>query len=123
MRKTESPRCGLTRILLQRGPGLKSSLRTQNPKGKSYSTPAGDKAEEKAQAELLTLQAQLKTLEQHTSVNDVISKQRQDLWQTENQFTVLQEAAGRRQLTAQENPAGAQGRNARVQAAAGRPGR
>ncbi|HAU5600687.1 TPA: phage tail tape measure protein, partial [Citrobacter freundii] len=47
-------------------------------------------------------QAQLKTLEQHTSVNDVISKQRQDLWQTENQFTVLQEAAGRRQLTAQE---------------------
>jgi hypothetical protein len=35
-------------------------------------------------------------------VNDVISKQRQDLWQTENQFTVLQEAAGRRQLTAQE---------------------
>lgn len=74
----------------------------KTPKGKSYSTPAGDKAEEKAQAELLTLQAQLKTLEQHTSVNDVISKQRQDLWQTENQFTVLQEAAGRRQLTAQE---------------------
>lgn len=74
----------------------------KTPKGKSYSTPAGDKAEEKAQAELLTLQAQLKTLEQHTSINDVISKQRQDLWQTENQFTVLQEAAGRRQLTAQE---------------------
>lgn len=74
----------------------------KTPKGKGYSTPAGDKAEEKAQAELLTLQAQLKTLEQHTSVNDVISKQRQDLWQTENQFTVLQEAAGRRQLTAQE---------------------
>lgn len=74
----------------------------KTPKGKSYSTPAGDKAEEKAQAELLTLQAQLKTLEQHTSVNDVISKQRQDLWQTENQFTVLQEAVGRRQLTAQE---------------------
>ncbi|BBV82841.1 phage tail tape measure protein [Enterobacter kobei] len=74
----------------------------KTPKGKGYSTPAGDKAEEKAQAELLTIQAQLKTLEQHTSVNDVISKQRQDLWQTENQFTVLQEAAGRRQLTAQE---------------------
>lgn len=74
----------------------------RTPKAKGYTTPAGDKAEEKAQAELLTLQAQLKTLEQHTSVNDVISKQRQDLWQTENQFTVLQEAAGRRQLTAQE---------------------
>ncbi|ELC7377669.1 phage tail tape measure protein [Enterobacter asburiae] len=74
----------------------------RTPKAKGYTTPAGDKAEEKAQAELLTLQAQLKTLEQHTSVNDVISKQRQDLWQTENQFTVLQEAAGRRQLTSQE---------------------
>lgn len=74
----------------------------RTPKAKGYTTPAGDKAEEKAQAELLTLQAQLKTLEQHTSVNDVISKQRQDLWQTENQFTVLQEAAWRRQLTAQE---------------------
>uniref|UniRef100_UPI001B354965 phage tail tape measure protein n=1 Tax=Escherichia coli TaxID=562 RepID=UPI001B354965 len=72
------------------------------PKSKGYTTPAGDKAEEKAQAELLTIQAQLKTLEQHTSVNDVISKQRQDLWQTENQFTVLQEAAGRRQLTVKE---------------------
>ncbi|MEI9740409.1 phage tail tape measure protein [Enterobacter kobei] len=74
----------------------------KTPKGKSYSTPAGDKAEEKAQAELLTLQAQLKTLEQHTSVNDIISKQRQDLWQTENQLAVLQEASGRRQLSAQE---------------------
>ncbi|WP_410699986.1 phage tail tape measure protein [Citrobacter farmeri] len=74
----------------------------KTPKGKSYSTPAGDRAEEKAQAELLTLQAQLKTLQQHTSVNDVISKQRQDLWQTENQYSVLQEAAGRRQLSAQE---------------------
>jgi lambda family phage tail tape measure protein len=72
------------------------------PKAKGYTTPAGDKAEETAQAELLTLQAQLKTLEQHTSVNDVISKQRQDLWQTENQLAVLQEASGRRQLSAQE---------------------
>ncbi|XUV80207.1 phage tail tape measure protein [Enterobacter sp. TMH.L2] len=77
----------------------------KTPKGKSYSTPAGDKAEEKAQAELLTLQAQLKTLEQHTSVNDVISQQRKDLWQTENQLAVLQKASeGRngRQLLVQE---------------------
>lgn len=74
----------------------------KTPKGKSYSTPAGDRAEEKAQSELLTLQAQLKTLEQHTSVNDVISQQRKDLWQTENQYAVLEEAAGRRQLSSQE---------------------
>lgn len=74
-------------------------------KAKGYTTPAGDKAEEKAQAELLALQAQLKTLEQHTSVNDVISQQRKDLWQTENQLAVLQKASeGRngRQLSVQE---------------------
>ncbi|MEN3964070.1 phage tail tape measure protein [Enterobacter hormaechei] len=77
----------------------------KTPKAKGYKTPAGDKAEEKAQAELLTLQAQLKTLEQHTSVNDVISQQRKDLWQTENQLAVLQKASeGRngRQLSVQE---------------------
>jgi lambda family phage tail tape measure protein len=74
----------------------------KTPKGKAYATPAGDRAEEKAQSELLTLQAQLKTLQQHTSVNDVISQQRKDLWQTENQYAVLEEAAGRRQLSAQE---------------------
>lgn len=74
----------------------------KTPKGKAYTTPAGDRAEEKAQSELLTLQAQLKTLQQHTRVNDVISQQRKDLWQTENQYAVLEEAAGRRQLSAQE---------------------
>lgn len=83
--------------------GLEKQWKTpEAAKGKSYATPAGDKSEEKAQVELLTLQAQLKTLQQHTGVNDVISKQRQDLWQTENQYAVLQEAAGRRQLSAQE---------------------
>ncbi|SUB72150.1 Phage-related minor tail protein [Pluralibacter gergoviae] len=65
-------------------------------------TSAGDKASEGAQSELLSLQAQLKTLQQHTSVNDVISKQRRELWQTENQYAVLQEAAGRRKLSTQE---------------------
>ncbi len=74
----------------------------KTPKGRQYTTPAGNKAEEGAQAELLTLQAQLKTLQQHTDANDVISKQRRDLWQTENQYAVLQEAAGRRQLSTQE---------------------
>ncbi|RKR64960.1 lambda family phage tail tape measure protein [Yokenella regensburgei] len=71
-------------------------------KAKAYTTPAGDRAEEKAQSELLTLQAQLKTLQQHTSVNDVISQQRKDLWQTENQYAVLEEASRRRQLSVQE---------------------
>ncbi|WP_320725977.1 phage tail tape measure protein [Enterobacter ludwigii] len=74
----------------------------KTPKAKGFTTPAGYRAEETAQAELLTLQAQLKTLREHTSVNDVISQQRKDLWEFDNKITVLQEASGKRQLSAQE---------------------
>ncbi|EOF5296654.1 phage tail tape measure protein [Salmonella enterica] len=74
----------------------------KTPKAKEFTTPAGYRAEEAAQAELLTLQAQLKTLRDHTSVNDVISQQRRDLWEFDNKIAVLQEASGKRQLSAQE---------------------
>ena len=74
----------------------------KTPKAKAITTSAGDKATDNAQGELMTLQAQLKVLQQHTSVNDVISQQRKDLWQTENQYTVLEQAASTRQLSAQE---------------------
>lgn len=70
--------------------------------GKADTTSAGDRAEDSAQGDLLSLQAQLKVLQQHTSVNDVISQQRKDLWQTENQYAVLEQAASSRQLSAQE---------------------
>lgn len=79
----------------------KKALENKNKKP-AVRTSAGDKASEGAQSELLSLQAQLKTLQQHTNVNDVISKQRRELWQTENQYAVLQEAAGRRKLSTQE---------------------
>lgn len=41
-------------------------------------------------------------MQQHQGINDVISQQRKDLWATEAQFTVLEDAAGRRRLTKQE---------------------
>lgn len=65
-------------------------------------TSAGDRAEDAAQAELLALQAQLRVLQQHQGINDVISQQRKDLWKTEAQFAVLEEAARTRQLSKQE---------------------
>ncbi|WP_312926031.1 phage tail tape measure protein [Atlantibacter hermannii] len=74
----------------------------KTPKGKAYSAPAGDRAEDAAQAELLALQAQLRVLQQHQGINDVISQQRKDLWKTEAQFAVLEEAARTRQLSKQE---------------------
>ncbi len=41
-------------------------------------------------------------LEQHSGANEKISQQRRDLWKAESQFAVLEEAAQRRQLSAQE---------------------
>ncbi|MFC0225685.1 phage tail tape measure protein [Serratia aquatilis] len=71
-------------------------------KGAKYQTPAGDKAEDAAQADLLALQAQLEVLRQHTGLNDKISQQRRDLQNAQAQFTVLEQSAATRQLSAQE---------------------
>jgi phage-related minor tail protein len=79
--------------------GSKSGMPTPAAETK---TSAGDKAQDTARAELQALQSQLKTLEQHTSVNDVISQQRKDLWNTENQYAVLEEASRHHALSAQE---------------------
>lgn len=76
--------------------------RYADPKTPETKTSAGDKAQDTARAELQALQSQLKTLEQHSSVNDVISQQRKDLWNTENQYAVLEEASQHRALSAQE---------------------
>ncbi|EOU7596359.1 phage tail tape measure protein, partial [Shigella sonnei] len=61
-----------------------------------------DRQEDSAHAALLTLQAELRTLEKHAGANEKISQQRRDLWKAESQFAVLEEAAQRRQLSAQE---------------------
>lgn len=71
-------------------------------KPKAYVTPAGDRLEDQEQQELLALQTQLDVLKQHKSINDTISQQRKDLWTKEAQFTVLEEASGKRQLSVQE---------------------
>jgi len=74
----------------------------KTPKAKGVTVSAGDRAEDSAQAELLALQAQLKTLQDHRSVNDTISQQRKDLYTTQSKFAVLEEAARTRQLSKQE---------------------
>lgn len=71
-------------------------------KGRQYTAPAGDRADESAQAELLSLQARLEYLKQHKAITDKDSQQRRDLWTEQAKFTVLEQAADKRKLTAQE---------------------
>ncbi len=77
-------------------------LKDRQKKNRGAAVSAGDSAEDKAQADLLALQAQLRVLKEHQGINDVISQQRKDLWKTEAQFAVLEEAAGKRKLSKQE---------------------
>ncbi|EPA4276583.1 phage tail tape measure protein [Escherichia coli] len=63
---------------------------------------AGERQEDRAHAALLALETELRTLEKHSGVNEKISQQRRDLWEAENQYVVLKEAATKRQLSEQE---------------------
>ncbi|WP_025118788.1 MULTISPECIES: phage tail tape measure protein [unclassified Serratia (in: enterobacteria)] len=72
------------------------------PKGPKYQPPAGDSADESAQADLLALESQLAVMRNHVSVNDKISQQRKDLWKAQADFTVLEQAAKDRKLKVQE---------------------
>ncbi len=74
----------------------------QRDKKPAVKTSAGDKAEDTSSTQLISLQTELKMLQQHTGLNDVISQQRKDLWKTEAQFSVLEEAAGKRKLSKEE---------------------
>ncbi|MDM2823322.1 phage tail tape measure protein [Citrobacter sp. Cpo100] len=74
----------------------------KEPKQSGVKVSAGDRQEDSAHAALLTLQAELRTLEEHAGANEKISQQRRELWKTENQYAVLEDAAQRRQLSAQE---------------------
>ncbi|WP_312268049.1 phage tail tape measure protein [Pseudescherichia sp.] len=95
---------------VDRGPNQQSKvtdraqqiLKDRQKKTRGAAVSAGDSAEDKAQADLLALQAQLRVLKEHQGINDVISQQRKDLWKTEAQFAVLEEAAGKRKLSKQE---------------------
>ncbi|EJV3679340.1 phage tail tape measure protein, partial [Escherichia coli] len=63
---------------------------------------AGERQEDRAHAAMLALETELRTLEKHSGVNEKISQQRRDLWEAENQYVVLKEAATKRQLSGQE---------------------
>ena len=62
----------------------------------------GGSVVEQLDKELYVLEAQLRTLKEHRSVNDVISQQRKALWSVEKQIEILQEAQSKRSLTAAE---------------------
>lgn len=68
-------------------------------KGKGYVVPAGDREEEKASRDLLSLQAQLEILKKHQGANDVISQQRKDFQKEQAQFAILEQAQLTRRLT------------------------
>ncbi|WP_096981651.1 phage tail tape measure protein [Escherichia coli] len=74
----------------------------KKPKSSGVRVSAGERQEDRAHAALLTLQAELRTLEKHAGANEKISQQRRDLWKAENQYAVLKEAATKRQLSGQE---------------------
>lgn len=72
------------------------------PKKPSVKVSSGDQASDSARGELVALQSQLEILQQHTGVNDVISQQRKGLWQTEAQYSVIEQASQKRALSTQE---------------------
>lgn len=62
----------------------------------------GTRAEEEAKKNILSLQAQLKVLNDHKTVYDVISNERKKLWETEAKISVLEERRKERALTKDE---------------------
>ncbi len=74
----------------------------ENRNARKQQADAGVKIDEQYQAELLSLQAQLKVLQQHKGLDDKISQQRKDYFETVAKFQVLEEASQKRKLTQSE---------------------
>lgn len=74
----------------------------KNRNARKEQTDAGVKIDEQYQSELLSLQAQLKVLQQHKGLDDKISQQRKDYFTTVAKFQVLEEASAKRKLTQSE---------------------
>ncbi|WP_272674812.1 phage tail tape measure protein [Providencia sp. PROV153] len=72
------------------------------PKGKVFRPDMGTRNDESAQAEVTSLQAQLKLLEQRSSTTDFISQQRKNLQLEQAKFDVLEEASKTRKLSLDE---------------------
>ena len=74
----------------------------KNRNARKEQVDAGVKIDEQYQSELLSLQAQLKVLQQHKGLDDKISQQRKDYFTTVAKFQVLEEASAKRKLTQSE---------------------
>lgn len=74
----------------------------KNRNARKEQADAGVKIDEQYQSELLSLQAQLKVLQQHKGLDDKISQQRKDYFTTVAKFQVLEEASAKRNLTQSE---------------------
>lgn len=74
----------------------------KNRNARKQQADAGVKIDEQYQAELLSLQAQLKVLQQHKGLDDKISQQRKDYFETVAKFQVLEEASQKRKLNQSE---------------------
>jgi lambda family phage tail tape measure protein len=74
----------------------------KNRNARKEQVDAGVKIDEQYQSELLSLQAQLKVLQQHKGLDDKIRQQRKDYFTTVAKFQVLEEASAKRKLTQSE---------------------
>lgn len=74
----------------------------KNRNARKEQVDAGVKIDEQYQSELLSLQSQLKVLQQHKGLDDKISQQRKDYFTTVAKFQVLEEASAKRKLTQSE---------------------
>jgi len=80
----------------------KKELARKTPKGKAYKPDIGTRQDESAQAEVTSLQAQLRLLEQHSSATDFLSQQRKNLQVEQAKFEILEEASKTRKLSLDE---------------------
>ena len=71
-------------------------------KEQKVSIDQGTRLLDQYEQELIALQTQLQVLKEHRDINDKISQQRKNLWNTQARFQVLEKEAQRRQLTADE---------------------
>ncbi|MDH1755596.1 phage tail tape measure protein [Citrobacter braakii] len=65
----------------------------KTPKTPAVKVSAGDRSTDTYNAETLALQAQLKTLQEHRDINDVISQQRKQQWELISKITILESTA------------------------------
>ncbi|OOV73485.1 phage tail tape measure protein [Enterobacter kobei] len=65
----------------------------KTPKTPAVKLSAGDRSTDTYNAETLALQAQLKTLQEHRDINDVISQQRKQQWELISKISILEATA------------------------------